>query len=68
MFGDTNMNVEQVREFYKVENNSQLSKKINKGRSTIHGWEANGIPPSAQAVLEILSKGKLKADKQALTA
>lgn len=62
------MQVKDLRDFYGVKNNSQLAKEINRGRSTIHGWEANGIPPSAQAVLEILSKGKLKADKQALTA
>ncbi|MCH7391849.1 Cro/CI family transcriptional regulator [Acinetobacter dispersus] len=62
------MNVEDLREHFGVKNNSQLAKKINRGRSTVHGWEEAGIPPSTQAVLELLTKGKVKADRQSLTA
>lgn len=62
------MNVGQLREFYNVENNSQLAKKINKARSGITKWEQQGIPPRTQAAFEVLTKGKLKADLQALSA
>lgn len=62
------MTVEQLIAFYKVKNKSQLAKKIKKGRSTMTDWETNGIPPKSQAALEILTKGKLKADPNALTA
>ncbi|KEC85386.1 MULTISPECIES: hypothetical protein [Acinetobacter] len=61
------MNVEQLREFYKVKNNSQLAKKINKARSGITKWEKEGIPPRTQATFEVLTYGKLKADRQALS-
>ncbi len=60
------MNVADLRKFYNVENNSQLSKKILKGRSTLTGWEEEGIPLGTQAIYELLSQGKLKADRQAL--
>ena len=60
------MNVEQLRKHYKAENNSQLAKKLKKGRSTIHEWELNGIPPRTQAAIQVMTDGKLKADKAAL--
>ncbi|MDQ9890095.1 hypothetical protein [Acinetobacter pittii] len=62
------MTVDQLIAFYKVKNKSQLAKKIKKGRSTMTEWETNGIPPKSQAALEILTKGKLKADPKVLTA
>lgn len=62
------MTVDELIRFYKVKNKSQLAKKINKGRSTLTDWETNGIPPKSQAAIEVLTKGKLKADLQALSA
>ena len=62
------MNVKQLCDFYEVKNKSQLAKKINRGRSTIHGWEVDGIPPKTQAALEILTNGKVRADRSALSA
>lgn len=62
------MNVADLRNFHNVENNSQLSKKIKKGRSTLAGWEEEGIPLGTQAIYELLSQGKLKADRQALAS
>lgn len=62
------MNVQQLRDFYEVNNNSQLAKKIKKGRSTIHGWESQGIPAGVQATFEILTGGKLKANRRSLSA
>ncbi|HCU0822873.1 hypothetical protein Q5X63_10300 [Acinetobacter baumannii] len=60
------MNVQQLREYYGVENNSQLAKKIKKVRSVLTKWEKEGIPPRTQATFEVLTKGQLKADLHAL--
>lgn len=62
------MNVQQLREFYCVENNSQLSKKIKKVRSILTKWERDGIPPRTQATFEVITDGRLKADRKALIA
>ncbi|EOV9814454.1 MULTISPECIES: hypothetical protein [Acinetobacter calcoaceticus/baumannii complex] len=62
------MNVQQLREYYGVENNSQLAKKIKKVRSVLTKWEKEGIPPRTQATFEVLTKGQLKADLNALNA
>ena len=51
-----------------MKNNSQLAKKIKCVRSTLTNWEQHGIPPRTQATFEVLTKGKLKADRQALAA
>lgn len=56
------MNVEDLRNFFDVANNAELSRKIKIAKSTLSGWEKIGIPTSTQAEIEILSKGKLKAD------
>ena len=56
------MNVEQLREHYKVNSNPQLAKKIGVGRTTVWDWEKKGIPLKTQAFLELKTKGKLKAD------
>ncbi|MGF2878572.1 hypothetical protein F9230_08565 [Acinetobacter johnsonii] len=62
------MTVDQLITFYKVKNKSQLAQKIAAARSTITEWEKNGIPPRTQASFEVLTEGKLKADRQAFTA
>jgi len=62
------MTVDQLITFYEVKNKSQLAQKIAAARSTITEWEKNGIPPRTQASFEVLTEGKLKADRQALTA
>lgn len=67
MFKVLNMNVQQLREFYGVKNNSQLSQKIKKARSLLTKWEKEGIPPRTQATFEVLTDGKLKADRQVLS-
>lgn len=62
------MNVAQLRRYYNVDNNSQLARKIKRGRSTLTGWEKEGIPFSTQAAFEVITNGELKADLRALTA
>lgn len=65
-FGYWNMNVAELREHYCVKNNALLAQKINYGRTTVWEWEKKGIPPRTQALFEILTEGKLKADRQVL--
>lgn len=56
------MNVHDLRIFFDVKNNAKLSLKLKIAKSTLSSWEKFGIPTSTQAEIEILSKGKLKAD------
>lgn len=56
------MTVSELMKFYKVKNQSQLAKKIGRGRTTITDWKNHGIPPRTQALFEIKTAGKLKAD------
>ncbi|MBF7687051.1 hypothetical protein [Acinetobacter rathckeae] len=56
------MNVSELRAFYRVKNNSQLARKIGRGRTTICDWDKFGIPNGAQAILQIQTNGALKAD------
>ena len=56
------MKVQQLRDFYNVKNNNQLAQKIKCVRSNISYWEKNGIPLRTQALFEIKTQGKLKAD------
>jgi hypothetical protein len=62
------VNINDLKAFYKVESDAELSRKLNRPRCTIFFWKKNGIPPRTQATFEVLSKGKLKADLQALSA
>lgn len=60
------MNVNDLIGFYRVANKSQLSIKLEVGRSTLSEWDENGIPPQIQATFEVQSNGILKADRAAL--
>lgn len=62
------MNVDDLKKFYKVKSPAELARKLSRPRSTIHYWEKGGIPFSTQAAFEVLSKGKLKADLQSVSA
>ena len=56
------MKVQDLRNHYGVDSNPQLAKKMGVGRTTLWDWEKNGIPPKTQALLELKTKGKVKAD------
>lgn len=62
------MNVQDLRNHYKVESNPQLAKIMRVGRTTVWDWEKKGILLDTQARLQILTNGKLKANLQALSA
>lgn len=60
------MNVQDLRNHYKVESNPQLAKKMGVGRTTLWDWEKKGIPPKTQAHIQVTTNGELKADLQTL--
>ena len=62
------VNIDDLKSFYKAESDADLSRKLNRPRCTIFFWKKNGIPPRTQAAFEVMSKGELKADLQALSA
>lgn len=62
------MDVNDLKKHYKCKTKRALHKKIGYSEVTLWKWEKLGIPPRTQATLELLSNGKLKADRTALVA
>ncbi|EPQ7329996.1 hypothetical protein [Acinetobacter baumannii] len=62
------MNISDLMNYHDCKNRKELSKKTGYSTVTLWKWEHNGIPPRTQAVLQVKTKGKLKADLEALTA
>lgn len=60
------MTVGELRKFYGVSNNYQLARRLRKGRTTIKQWEDSGIPIGVQAIFELLTGGRVKADRKLL--
>lgn len=61
------MTVNDLRIFYKAKSDAELARILGRDRSVINYWR-KGIPLSTQAVFEISTKGKLKAEIKALIA
>lgn len=63
------MTVDDLKTHFKVEKDIQLTKTIlGITRGTISKWRHKGIPVDTQARIQVLTKGKLKANLQALSA
>ncbi|WP_372410478.1 hypothetical protein ACDI99_05575 [Acinetobacter radioresistens] len=62
------MKTQDLMSHYGCKTRRDLSSKTGFSEVTLWKWEKNGIPPRTQATFEVLTKGKLKADLQALTA
>lgn len=62
------MNTQDLKDFHQCKTRRDLSKKTGYSEVTLWKWEKFGIPLSTQAVLQIKTNGKLKADRQALIA
>lgn len=56
------MTLDQVKQHYKVTTNKDLTSLVGKSKGTLTLWGANGIPPGEQAIIQIRTKNKLKAD------
>lgn len=62
------MKTDDLMSHYQCKTRRDLSHKIGFSEVTLWKWERNGIPAKTQAVFELKSKGKLKADLNALSA
>lgn len=63
------MTVDDLKTHFRVENDIQLTKTIlSVTRGTISKWRHRGIPVDTQARIQVLTKGKLKANLQGLSA
>ncbi len=62
------MTVDEVKDHYGTESDADLARVLKKTRGAISKWRSYEIPASTQVILQIQSKGKLKANLEALTA
>ena len=62
MKNDTKITVDCLITYYGLKNDTELGNRINLNKASISKWRRKGIPPKRQAVFEIITKGKLKAD------
>lgn len=61
------MTVNDLRIFYKAKSDAELARILGRDRSVINYWR-KGMPLSTQAIFEVSTKGKLKAEIKALSA
>lgn len=57
------MTINDLRRFFNVQTFSGLAKKLNVCKATVTNWNNAGIPIEQQAMLEVGTNGKLKADR-----
>lgn len=62
------MEIRDLMNYYNCKTRRRLSEKMGFSEVTLWKWEKKGIPPRTQATFEVITKGKLKADLQVLTA
>ena len=62
------MKVEDLMHHYKCKTRRELALKTGYSEVTLWKWEKKGIPLRTQAVFELTTKGKLKADLASLTS
>lgn len=56
------MNTQDLMNFYGCKTRRELSQKVGFSEVTLWKWSEHGIPLRTQALLQLQSKGKLKAD------
>lgn len=59
---EVNMTVDELKKYYKVNRDSDLARILEKTRGAISKWRSKGIPENTQAILQIRTNGKVKAD------
>lgn len=62
------MTVDDLKLHYGVKTDSEIARIFGHTRGAISKWRHRGIPPETQAKLQLLTKGKVKADLQALSS
>lgn len=60
------MTLNDVKAFYGFQYDAEVGRKYKLTKTSISKWKKNGIPPERQAVIQILTNNKLKADLSAL--
>lgn len=60
------MTIDDVKVFYGFQYDAEVARKFKFTKTAVGKWRSNGIPPERQAVIQILSNNKLKADLSAL--
>lgn len=62
------MTVDELKLYYRAKNDTDLAKKIGYTKGAISKWRSKGISLETQALLQLKTKGKVKANLQALSA
>lgn len=60
------MTIDDLRKFFRVDSDFEISQKLKLSKGTISKWRSRGIPVEQQAIIQIQTNGKLKADIQPL--
>ncbi|MBU3083137.1 hypothetical protein NNO95_03945 [Acinetobacter baumannii] len=60
------MTVDDLKKFYEAKNDAELARILERDRSVIAYWR-KGIPPRTQAMFEVMTEGKVKADRNKLS-
>lgn len=67
-FIEVNMKVDDLKVYYSAKSDAELAEKLQRSRGAISKWRSRGIPLSTQAVLQIQTKGKVKANLEPISA
>ncbi|MGC3819362.1 hypothetical protein [Acinetobacter sp. CS-2] len=62
------MTVDELKLHYGVKTDSELAQKVGYTKGAVSKWRSKGISLETQALLQLKTKGKVKANLQALTA
>lgn len=62
------MTVDELKLHYEVKTDSELAQRVGYTKGTISKWRSKGISLETQALLQLKTKGKVKANIQALIA
>lgn len=61
------MTVDDLKKFFRVVHDSELTDKLGVTKGTISNWRARGIPSEKQALLQVQTQGKLQAKVRPLS-
>ena len=56
------MTFNELKSFFHVKTDTALAEKLDVSKAVIHKWKNQGIPTERQAIIQIQTNGKLKAD------
>ena len=62
------MTVDELKLYYGVKTDSELAQKVGYTKGAISKWRNKGISLETQALLQLRTKGKVKANLQVLIA